>query len=162
MVFACGQPPPADRPHLGSPKFDKKVESLLRFSVPLIGVKELNNIQSEVHIFDTRSEEEYSISHIPGASFLGYSSFDSKTIQDIPKTDTIVLYCSVGYRSEKIGERLQKMGYTQVFNLYGSIFEWANEGYPLVDEQGRPAKSIHTYNKNWSQWVEAENLEKTW
>ncbi len=162
MAFACGQQAPADRPRLENPKFDKKVENLLGFTVPLIGVKELKNIQSEVHIFDTRKEEEYAVSHIPDATYLGYDSFDPQKLEGIPKSDTIVLYCSVGYRSEKIGERLQKMGYTKVFNLYGSLFEWTNKGYPLVDAGGRSTKKIHTYNKNWSQWVDDGKAEKTW
>lgn len=162
MAFACGQQAPADRPHLENPEFDKKVENLLGFTVPLIGVKELKNIQSEVHIFDTRKEEEYAVSHIPGATYLGFDSFDPKDLKGISKSDTIVLYCSVGYRSEKIGERLQKMGYTKVFNLYGSLFEWANQGYPLVDASDRPTQKVHTYNKNWSQWVDDGKAEKIW
>lgn len=162
MAFACGQPAPADRPQLENPEFDKKLENLLRFSIPLIGVKELKNIQSEVHIFDTRKEEEYAVSHIPGATFLGYDSFDPKQLAEIPKTDTVVLYCSVGYRSEKIGERLRKMGYTNVLNLYGSLFEWTNAGYPLVDKNGDPTQKVHTYNKNWSKWVDDRKAEKIW
>lgn len=162
MFGACGQQAPADRPRLANPNFDKKVEKLLRFSVPLIGVEELKKNQSEVHIFDTRKEEEYAVSHIPGATYLGYDNFDPKKLKHIPKTDTVVLYCSVGYRSEKIGERLQKMGYTKVFNLYGSLFEWANQDYQLVDQNGQPTLKIHTYNKNWSQWVDNGKAEKTW
>ena len=162
MAFACGQQAPADRPRLENPKFDEKVEKLLRFTIPLIGVKELKNIQSEVHIFDTRKEEEYAISHIPGSTYLGYSSFDPKKLKGVPKTDTVVLYCSVGYRSEKIGERLKELGYTKIFNLYGSLFEWVNQGYPLVDQNGDQTRKVHTYNKNWSQWVDDRKAEKTW
>lgn len=162
MAAACGQPAPVDRPRLENPEFDQKLENLLRFSVPLIGVKELNNIQSEVHIFDTRKEKEYNVSHIPGATYLGFDDFDPQKLENVPKTDTVVLYCSVGYRSEKIGERLQKMGYTKVFNLYGSLFEWANQNYPLVDKTGQSTKKIHTYNKNWSQWVDDRKAEKIW
>lgn len=162
MVFACGQPAPADRPKLSNTEFDHKLEKLLSFSVPLIGVKELKNIQPEVHIFDTRNIEEYEVSHIPGAAYLGYQSFDRKLLEQIPKNDTIVLYCSVGYRSEKIGEQLLKMGYSKVFNLYGSLFEWANQNYPLEDKDGKPTNKVHTYNRNWGQWVKADKVEKIW
>lgn len=162
FAFACGQPAQEDRPKLTNPEFDQKLENLLSFTVPLIGVKELRNIQTEVHIFDTRNVEEYDVSHIPGAAFLGYESFDPKILQEVPKNDTIVLYCSVGYRSEKIGEKLLKMGYTKVYNLYGSLFEWVNEDYPLVDINGRPTKKVHTYNRNWSQWVAEGKAEKIW
>lgn len=162
LTFACGQPAPDNRPRLANPSFDKKVEKLLSFTVPLIGVKELNNIQSEVHIFDTRNKAEYDVSHIPGAIFLGYDSFDPTTLEDVSKEDTIVVYCSVGYRSEKIGERLLKLGYTKVFNLYGSLFEWTNQNYPIVDKSGYRTQKIHTYNRNWSQWVDEGKAEKIW
>ncbi|MCB0630060.1 MAG: rhodanese-like domain-containing protein [Saprospiraceae bacterium] len=162
IFFACGQQIPAKLPHLQNEEFDKKVESLLLFSVPVIGVEELNNIQSEVHIFDAREKEEFEVSHIPGAVFLGYQDFDPSVLQSVPKNDKIVLYCSVGYRSEKIGEKLKQLGYTQVYNLYGSLFEWANRDYPLVDKKGKPTKKIHTYNRNWSKWVEEGKAEKVW
>ena len=162
MSFACGQAPPADRPQLENPDFDEKLTGLLHFSVPVIGVQELKNIQDEVHIFDTRNEEEYQVSHIPNAKFLGYRSFDPGKVESVSKQDTIVLYCSVGYRSEKIGERLKEMGFQYVFNVYGSIFEWANQGYPLVDATGQRTQKIHTYNQNWSQWVKEGDLRKIW
>jgi len=33
------------------------------------------------------------------------------------------VYCSLGIRSEVIAKKLKKAGYTNVFNLYGGIFE---------------------------------------
>lgn len=81
---------------------------------------------------------------------------------DIPKDAKIVLYCSVGYRSEKIGEKLQKMGYTDVNNLFGSLFEWVNRGYKVVDKDGNETQKVHTYNKDWSQWVDETKAKKTW
>lgn len=162
LLPACSQQVPTNRPHLQNEDFDKKVESLLHFSVPVIGVEELNNIQNEVHIFDTREKEEYELSHIPGAAYAGYKDFVPEVLQAVPKNDTIVLYCSVGYRSEKIGEKLMKLGYSKVYNLYGSLFEWANQDYPLVDKDGQPTKKIHTYNRNWSKWVEEGKAEKIW
>ena len=47
-------------------------------------------------------------------------------VEDIARESTIVVYCSVGYRSEKIAEELDKLGFTNVSNLYGGIFEWIN------------------------------------
>lgn len=153
---------PLSRPTIEQKAFDRKLTRLLRFSVPLIGVPELQNIQDEVFIFDTRKREEFEVSHIPGARYLGFKDFDLQRLQEIPKDAKIVLYCSVGYRSEKIGERLQALGYTQVYNLYGSIFEWINEGNPVVDMQGNPVKKVHTYNRKWSKWVKEGAAEKIW
>lgn len=153
---------PTDRPHCENAAFDEKVSKTISFTVPLIGVKELSEIKNEVSIFDTRKKEEYDISHIDGAQYLGYRDFDITRLKDIPKDSKIILYCSIGYRSEKIGEKLLKQGYTKVYNLYGSLFEWINQGYALVDKNGQTTKKIHTYNKNWSKWVEEGKGEKLW
>ena len=51
---------------------------------------------------------------------------------------------------------------SNVYNLYGSIFEWANEGLPLVDNNGYDTNAVHTWNKRWSQWVTNPNVEKVW
>lgn len=161
LNIGCAQVP-EERPQVENPAFDKKLVKLLQFSVPLIGVEELRNIQREVYIFDTREWREYEVSHIEGAKYLGYADFDAKRLQEIPKNAKIVLYCSVGYRSEKIGERLQKMDFENVYNLYGSIFEWANEGYPVVDAKGKTSNKMHTYNKSWSKWLNAEKITKIW
>ena len=159
--FGCTQTP-AGKPKVQNPEFDKKINSLLSFSVPIIGVQELKDIQNEVHIFDARERSEYQLSHIAGAQYLGYNDFDETRLAGIPKDSKIVLYCSIGYRSEKIGEKLRKQGYTNIYNLYGSIFEWANQGYPLVDKDGQPTRKLHTYNAKWSKWVDETKAEKAW
>lgn len=164
LVFAklgCTQAP-AERPQAGNPAFDKKIAQTIRFTVPTIGVRELNDIQDEVYIFDTREQQEYDISHIKGARYLGYEDFNEARLAGIPKDARIILYCSIGYRSEKIGEKLIKMGYSNVSNLYGSIFEWVNQGLPVVGAEGKPTRKVHTYDSKWSQWVDPEKAEKVW
>ena len=65
----------------------------------------------------------------------------------------MVVYCSVGYRSERIGEKMQKMGFENVSNLYGGIFDWKNQGNTVINLNQEPTDSVHTYNRNWSQWL---------
>lgn len=159
----CSQPLPENRPPVTNPAFDTVIAQTIHFSVPVIGVKDLKNIRNEVFIFDTREREEYEVSHIPGAKFLGFKTFDPNQLEGLSKDSKIVLYCSIGYRSEKIGEKLKRLGYANVYNLYGSLFEWANQGNTLVDGNGRPTNKIHTYNEAWSQWVEEYGrVEKIW
>ncbi|MCB0588267.1 MAG: rhodanese-like domain-containing protein [Phaeodactylibacter sp.] len=161
MEPACSQPP-ASRPAVVNQEFDKELTRLLNFSVPIIGVEELRHIQDEVYIFDAREQEEYNVSHIDGAAHLGYRQFDKEKLKEVPKDARVILYCSVGYRSEKIGEKLREMGYENVSNLYGSIFEWVNQGYPIVDQNGKPTQKLHTYNSKWSKWVDNHETEKVW
>jgi rhodanese-related sulfurtransferase len=158
---ACAQAP-ADRPHLANKAFDEKVTGLIDFSVPVISVQELYKSKSDYIILDTREKEEYDISHIQDAKYIGYKDFDKKKMTAIPKDSKIVLYCSVGYRSEKIGKKLQKLGYTNVYNLFGSIFEWVNQGYMVVDNLNHPVFKVHTYDKKWSQWVDEDKAVKVY
>lgn len=145
-----------------SEKFNSKLEFLLDFSVPVIDVKSLSRNANDYLILDAREREEFDVSHIEGAQYIGYDEPEFETLAETPKDQPIVLYCSVGYRSEKLGGKLKKRGFTNVTNLYGSIFEWANEDLPLVDKDNQPTTKIHTYNKRWSKWVEDGKAEKVW
>lgn len=145
-----------------SSTFDKKVDSYLSYSVPVISAKDAYTKKSDYIFLDAREVDEYYISHIPEARFIGYKDFNLKGIKDISKDSKIIVYCSIGYRSEKIATKLRSAGFKNVSNLYGSIFEWANMGYPLLDKNGLTTNQVHTYNKKWSQWVTREGVKKTW
>lgn len=153
---------PENRPYCEDQEFDDKVAHTISFTVPLIGVEELAKKQKDYYILDTRAQSEYDVSHIPNAKYIGYRDFDLSRVQDIPKDAPIVVYCSIGYRSEKIGEQLLEAGYTNVQNLYGSLFEWVNAGEQIIDNQGVKTKKVHTYNRNWSKWVLEPGVQKTW
>jgi rhodanese-related sulfurtransferase len=148
--------------HCTNSDFDKKVASYLNFTIPTISVQELHSKPNDYLKLDAREFKEYQVSHIPGAKFIGYSNFNIIKMAAIDKKTKIVVYCSIGYRSEKIGEKLKKQGFTNVYNLYGSIFEWANMDYPLEKENNLKTKEIHGYNKSWSKWVTNPKLLKTY
>jgi rhodanese-related sulfurtransferase len=141
------------------PEFDKKVNSYLSYSVPVIDVREAFTNKNKFTFLDAREWKEYEVSHIEGAVYVGYDDFDFSRIKHLPKDSPILVYCSIGYRSEKIAEKLKKKGFTKVYNLYGSIFEWANQGYPLISGT-KPVQRIHTYNQKWSRWVTRPSIEK--
>ena len=163
LAGACQAQQPSDRPSCQDKEFDNKVASTISFTVPLISCAELHEEignKEELYILDAREPEEFNISHIPGARYIGYDDFELSSLSELNKDAKLIVYCSIGYRSEKIGEQIRKAGYENVFNLYGSIFEWANLGYPLTDLNERPTKVIHTYNSKWSKWVSNPGLEK--
>jgi len=81
-------------------------------------------------------------------------------VKDLDQSKPIYIYCSIGYRSEKIGEKLQKAGFKKVYNMYGGIFNWANSGYTLVDKNGKTTTKVHGYNNDWSQWLNGQKCKK--
>ena len=104
-------------------------------------------------IFDTREKREYQVSHIGNSQHLDAKSNLEIAVRKLKWEAPIVLYCSVGYRSSIVAKKLQKIGYTNVFNLEGSIFKWANEGRALVRNQ-KPIEEVHPHNENWGQLLD--------
>ncbi|WP_109098110.1 rhodanese-like domain-containing protein [Aquimarina sp. AU58] len=135
------------------------LDELLRLynneSIPYISVSTLKTIQDTVLVLDARERKEYQISHLKEAIHVGYDNFkiDSITKQPIPKNSHIVVYCSIGIRSEDISEQLKKAGYTNVYNLYGGIFEWKNRGLPILNAKEELTDEVHTYSAEWSKWL---------
>jgi rhodanese-related sulfurtransferase len=127
------------------------LNGLLSRQVPEMGVERAHALEAAVFL-DARELEEYQVSHIPGALWVGYEDFRMDRLKGISKESTIVVYCSVGYRSERITKRLTKEGYRAAYNLYGGIFEWVNRDYPIRNEQGSTPK-VHAYDRFWGIWL---------
>ncbi len=124
-------------------------------SVPYISVQELAMPKTKAIIFDAREAKEYDTSHIKEAICVGYDFFNIETVLETIKNkdEQIVVYCSLGIRSEDIAEKLKKAGYNNVFNLYGGIFEWKNKDFTVYNSEGTETENVHTFSKEWSQWL---------
>lgn len=106
-----------------------------------------------VAFLDTREKEEFNISHIKDAMCVGYDNFSLRSLKLIPKDHEIIVYCSIGARSQDIGERLRKAGYTNVKNLYGGFFQWSNSGHKKISSTGSITSQIHGYSEDWGKWI---------
>lgn len=99
-------------------------------------------------LIDTRPPAEYAVSHLHKAHRAA-SEKETLALLDSLKTDQpLVLYCSVGYRSSELAAKLKERGYKNLYNLEGSLFEWANAGYPVYQGQTQ-VKTVHPYDKKW-------------
>jgi len=101
----------------------------------------------EIVLLDVRTPEEYAVSHLPGAIRVDPDAEDLEGLP-VPAGADVIAYCSVGYRSSELVQRLMKRGVPRVANLDGSIFAWANEGR-AVERHGRPVKEVHPYDERW-------------
>ena len=144
------RPAPAQR--TSNRAFGTMIDALLSESVPVVTCDELTKMPAAVRL-DAREKAEFAVSHLPGARWVGHDDFTLSRVVDVPRDTPVVVYCSVGYRSEKIGEKLQAAGFTNVKNLYGSLFEWVNQGHPVVDSAGHPTDRVHAYSRTWVIWL---------
>ena len=141
--------------YLKKKAFHRMVKSLIGHTVAEVKTEEIN--AEQVVWLDARDLKEHEVSKIKDATFVGYEDFDLSRVSDVSKDANVVVYCSVGYRSEKIAEQLQAAGYTNVSNLVGGIFDWHNQGRPVVDTDNQSTNKVHGYSKTWGIWLtEAE------
>ena len=134
-----------------------------------------NDDNSKVVILDIREEKEYNLSHIPNSIWISPKETPQNIVNKLknehdidinPNTDDekevdintcdVYCYCSVGYRSSVMAEKLQNHGIKNVHNLQGSIFKWVNEGKPIIDNNGENVEQVHTYNKVWGVLLDDE------
>jgi rhodanese-related sulfurtransferase len=124
--------------------------------VASITTKELASSENSISaagrlILDIRDKEEYDTSHIPQAIL--YTK-NNAIVEAAAKSTPIVVYCSVGLRSAAIARQLKEKGFTNVKNLRGSIFMWANENRPLM---GLFSDKAHPYNARWGALLDKQH-----
>jgi rhodanese-related sulfurtransferase len=139
----------------GQDSLGKLLKEYNKNNVPYVSVQELAVPKTEAILLDAREPKEYEVSHINNAICVGFDNFNlESTIAKIPnKNQEIIVYCSLGIRSEIVANKLIKVGYTNVRNLYGGIFEWKNKGFKVFNSKQIETDSIHTFSKKWRKWL---------
>ena len=139
---------------------DKVLEKYNQEKVPYISAIELQNLKqnNKVVVLDSRELIEFKVSHIKGAILVGYDDFKLSSLpESVNKNTLLVVYCTLGVRSEVIANELIERGYRDVKNLYGGISEWKNMDYVVVDSTQTPTENIHVYSKKWGKWLTKGN-----
>ena len=88
-----------------------------------ITIEELKNKLSQGAILiDVRSNQEYREGHLQGAVNIPDFEIANRIQREISKKNQlIVLYCQYGGRSKSAKMMMEKMGYTNIYNLYGGL-----------------------------------------
>lgn len=91
-------------------------------SVSYIEAKEILRQNIGAILLDVRSKQEYDEYHLEGAICICLYDLEY-TIKNIIKNkdQVIIAYCQSGARSKKAINILQKLGYTNLYNLDGGI-----------------------------------------
>ncbi|XP_009679173.1 uncharacterized protein [Struthio camelus] len=122
-------------------------------------------------ILDIRKEDEFEVSHLPGAIRVDPGSNIQEILQEHLQKEPeqqkrVVCYCTVGYRasmtaqslneflSSKQGQKLKP--FMKIYNAKGGLAKWARERKPMVDKQEHSTHLIHPYNAEWAKLVEPE------
>lgn len=128
------------------------LKSLLSHQVDEVSVKDVT-VDANTVFIDSREKKEFDVSHLPNAIWVGYDQLNLAPLDNIDKNQKIIVYCSIGFRSEKVCMQLKEKGFTNVFNLYGGIFEWKNQEKKVVDQSGTATEKVHAYSPAWGIWL---------
>jgi rhodanese-related sulfurtransferase len=84
-------------------------------------------------ILDVRTAAEVAEGHLPNAVNIDiYGSDFMAKVQQLPKDREILVYCTVGARSQQAADILSKQGFAKVYNLDGGIVAWQRNGFEVV------------------------------
>jgi sodium/bile acid cotransporter 7 len=104
-----------------------------------------NLMQTErIQFVDTRRPEERAVSMLPGA--ISQAEF-LKAPQRYTDA-TVIVYCTISYRSGLFAEDLSAKGIT-VYNLAGGLLAWVLEGGTVENATGE-TRQIHVYGDEWN------------
>ncbi|TLD69575.1 rhodanese [Phragmitibacter flavus] len=77
-------------------------------------------------LVDVREQDEYEICRLPGSELIPLSNFADLAPGKLgEKSETIVVYCHHGMRSQRAANWLRQQGYEDVINLTGGIDAWS-------------------------------------
>lgn len=112
----------------------KKILIILLLSISLVGCSSYKTIDQEeaykamslddsIVVIDVRTEEEYNEEHIVDAINIPLDNIESI---DLDKNTTIYVYCQSGNRSKEATQKLNELGYSNVYDM-GGINTWTYE-----------------------------------
>lgn len=99
-------------------------------------------------LLDARSREEFAVSHLKDAVHAPSEAEALAVLANVEKDEPVIVYCSVGQRSAALAQELAARGYSDVANVEGSIFEWANSGLPVYRD-GVQVREVHPFDEQW-------------
>jgi rhodanese-related sulfurtransferase len=90
---------------------------------------------TNIQLVDVRTPQEYNSGYVKDAVNFNFNGPDfEKQIAQLDKNRPVMVYCAVGGRSGKSTARLQKLGFTQVYDLAGGMTAWKQAGKPVVQK----------------------------
>lgn len=89
----------------------------------VVGVEELiKKVNQGAILIDVRSKQEYQEGHINSAINIPDYEIERRIEKEIPKKNQlIIVYCQYGTRSRGVYIKMKKIGYTNIYNLYGGL-----------------------------------------
>ena len=89
--------------------------------------------EGDAIIIDVRTSQEFNSGHIIDATNIDFYSEDfTEKLKIVRKDVPIYVYCRSGGRSSSAANKMEKLGFTKVYNMIGGIGSWQSEGHETI------------------------------
>lgn len=118
------------------------------YDAPTLTAPAVAGLGDDVLLVDVREAREIGVSRIKGSMPLSSQIAQLEFIRKA-KGKTVVVYCTVGWRSAKFAARLDEEG-VDAYNLDGGLCGWAAAGQQIVNAMGLETNEIHAYSEDFA------------
>ncbi|MCR9270035.1 MAG: rhodanese-like domain-containing protein [Henriciella sp.] len=92
---------------------------------------------ADLVLVDVRTESEFSMAHIPGATWIPRGKAEFVFAETVRDAETeIILYCRTGSRAALVKKALYAQGYKNV-SAHEGFVTWAEAGLPVQNDLGQ-------------------------
>jgi parallel beta-helix repeat protein len=98
-------------------------------NVTAIEAKTMIESEPSLVVLDVSNQSEYVTGHIRNAKLIPLYELSTR-LNELNKSDEILVYCRVGGRSASASQILESDGFLHIYNVLGGITDWVRLGYP--------------------------------
>ena len=116
--------------------------------------KNMIDSKSSIVVLDVRTQSEYDTGHIRNAKLIPVDELEQR-LNELNKSQGILVYCRSGYRSSAASQILVNNGFLQVYNMLEGITAWINAGNPVYVKYPSIQEAINNATEGSSIFVSA-------
>lgn len=98
-------------------------------------LKEKLDKNTNLKLVNVLPKEKFEEKHIPGSINIPVTDIENTVLQRLDKKDEIIVYCAdfECSASPKAAQKLEELGYKNVYDYEGGVDDWQKAGYKLVE-----------------------------
>lgn len=103
---------------------------------------------SDAQIIDVRTPEEFNSKHLDNAVNIDISNnnFDAE-IAKLDKSKPVFVYCLSGGRSKTAADKMQKIGFKEIYELDGGMLKWNAAGLSNIKPNATSGMTLADFEK---------------
>lgn len=131
VLTGCGKAQNNQDSNLSSTEFAKKL-----------------NQTKDAQLVDVRTPGEFRNGHLKNAMNIDWNADDfTEKAKALDKDKPVFLYCMSGPRSTAAAEKLQEMGFKNIYEMQGGMMKWRNANLPEIKASTSAGMSLSQYNE---------------